>query len=67
MPSTSASDLQLEVLAPVGREVILETTTDLNTWVEERRFVGQGGGTPVRISLTPDPGQGARFWRVRRD
>jgi hypothetical protein len=55
----------LEVTAGDGAEVILETTTDLNAWSETQRVTGQGTGTPVRVTITPQAGVEARFWRVR--
>jgi hypothetical protein len=54
-----------QVTAGAGAEVILETTTDLNAWSETQRVTGQGTGTPVRVTITPQAGVEARFWRVR--
>ena len=51
---------------PAGQEVIVETTTDLNAWSEAQRVTGQGTGTPVKVTVTPQTGVEARFWRVRR-
>jgi hypothetical protein len=58
--------LMLEVLAPSGQELIVETTTDLRTWTEVTRVTGLGMGAPVKVPLTPAPGEPTRFWRVRR-
>jgi hypothetical protein len=65
-PPGADGKLALEVTAGAGAEVILETTTDLNAWSETQRVTGQGTGTPVRVTITPQAGVEARFWRVRR-
>jgi hypothetical protein len=64
-PPGADGKLALEVTAGAGAEVILETTTDLNAWSETQRVTGQGTGTPVRVTITPQAGVEARFWRVR--
>ncbi len=56
----------MEVVAGAGEEVIVETTTNLTAWTETQRVTGQGSGTPVRVTVTPQAGVEARFWRVRR-
>ncbi len=65
-PPGADGKLTLEVTAGAGQEVIVETTPDLNTWTEAQRVTGQGSGTPVRVTITPQAGVEARFWRVRR-
>ncbi len=65
-PPGADGKLTLEVTAGPGEEVIVETTTDLTAWTETQRVTGQGGGTPVRVTVTPQAGVEARFWRVRR-
>jgi hypothetical protein len=45
--------------------VALEATGDLNTWIESQRITGQGDTTPVKVTLNPDPGIQAKFWRLR--
>ena len=57
--------LTLEIRAPQGSTVALEATGDLNTWIESQRITGQGDGTPVKVTLNPDPGIQAKFWRLR--
>jgi len=57
--------LTLEIRAPQGATVALEATGDLNTWIEAQRITGQGDTAPVKITLNPDPGIQAKFWRVR--
>ena len=47
-PGPADRKLRLEIVAPVGVEVILETTTDLGNWTETQRVPGQGDGTPVQ-------------------
>ena len=65
-PPGADGKLALEIAAPTGVELIVETTTDLNAWTEAQRVTGQGSGTPVRVTITPQAGVEARFWRVRR-
>jgi hypothetical protein len=65
-PNPADGKLTLEIFAPVGTELIIETTTDLISWSEVQRVTGQGSGTPVQVLLTPEAGVDARFWRVRR-
>jgi hypothetical protein len=57
--------LAFDIEAGAGAAIVLETTTDLSSWTEDRRLAGQGPGKPVRVSVTPDPTARARFWRVR--
>jgi hypothetical protein len=65
-PPGADGQLTLEVTAGADQEVIVETTTDLNAWTEAQRVTGQGSGTPVKVTITPQTGVEARFWRVRR-
>jgi hypothetical protein len=55
----------LEIRAPVGVNLTLETTSDLNAWTEAQRLTGQGSGTPVKLRLQNDPNVQTKFWRVR--
>ena len=55
----------LEIRAPAGINLALEATSDLSTWTETQRFVGQGSGNPVKITLQTDPNVQAKFWRVK--
>jgi hypothetical protein len=57
--------LAFDIEAGAGVAIVLETTTDLTSWTEDRRLTGQGVGKPVRVTITPDPTTRARFWRVR--
>ena len=50
---------------PHGTTVAVETTSDLSTWTETQRITGQGAGSPVKITLQPDPNVQTKFWRVR--
>jgi hypothetical protein len=45
----------LEIRAPQGATVAVETTGDLSTWTETQRVMGQGGGTPVKLTLQAAP------------
>jgi hypothetical protein len=55
----------LEIRAPAGINLALETTSDLSAWTETQRIVGQGSGNPVTVTLKTDPNVQAKFWRVR--
>jgi len=55
----------LEIRAPAGVNLALETTSDLNSWTETQRITGQGSGNPVKITPQTDPNVQAKFWRVR--
>ena len=55
----------LEIRAPAGVNLALETTSDLNAWTETQRITGQGPGNPVKITLQTDPNVQSKFWRVR--
>jgi hypothetical protein len=66
IPSLSeGGPLAFDIEAGAGAAIVLETTTDLSSWTEDRRLAGQGAGKPVRVTITPDPTARARFWRVR--
>jgi hypothetical protein len=64
-PPAADGKLNLQVEAPVGAEVVLETTTDLSSWNVSQRSTGQGAGKPVTFPVMPENGTVARFWRVR--
>jgi hypothetical protein len=64
-PPAADGSLTFEIRAPQGATVALETTGDLNTWVESQRITGQGADSPVKITLQPDPNVQTKFWRVR--
>jgi hypothetical protein len=64
-PPAADGSLTLEIRAPQGASVALEATGDLNTWIESQRITGQGDTTPVKVTLNPDPGIQAKFWRLR--
>jgi hypothetical protein len=64
-PPSTDGKLNLQVEAPVGAEVVLETTTDLSGWSVSQRATGQGAGKPVTFPVVPENGTVARFWRVR--
>ena len=51
--------------APQGATVAVETTSDLSAWTETQRITGQGAGSPVKITLQPDPNVQTKFWRLR--
>ncbi len=64
-PPKADGSMTLEILASQGATVAVETTGDLNTWVETQRVTGQGNSTPVKVTLQADPNVQAKFWRVR--
>jgi hypothetical protein len=64
-PPKADGTLGLEIRAPQGSTVAVETTSDLSAWTETQRITGQGAGSPVKITLQPDPNVQAKFWRVR--
>jgi hypothetical protein len=64
-PPKADGSMTLEILATQGATVAVETTGDLNTWVEIQQVTGQGNSTPVKITLQTDPNVQAKFWRVR--
>jgi hypothetical protein len=64
-PPKADGSLGLEIRAPQGATVAVETTGDLSTWIESQRITGQGNATPVKVTLQADPNVQAKFWRVR--
>jgi hypothetical protein len=64
-PPAADGSLTLEIRAPQGATVAVETTCDLSAWTETQRITGQGAGSPVKITLQPDPNVQTKFWRVR--
>ena len=64
-PPKADGSMTLEILATQGATVAVETTSDLNTWVETQQVTGQGNSTPVKVTLQTDPNVQAKFWRVR--
>ena len=64
-PPKADGSFGLEIRAPAGVNLALETTSDLNAWTETQRLTGQGSGNPVKITLQTDPNVQAKFWRVR--
>jgi hypothetical protein len=64
-PPTGDGSFGLEILAPVGINLALEATFDLNAWTETQSIVGQGSVNPLKITLQTDPNVQAKFWRVR--
>jgi hypothetical protein len=57
--------LSLEVVGSEGLPMVLEASDDMTAWTETQRLTGQGTGTPVKVTLQPDPTVQAKFWRVR--
>jgi hypothetical protein len=55
----------LEVVGGEGLPMVLEGSVDMTAWTETQRLTGQGTGTPVKVTLQPDPNVQTKFWRVR--
>jgi hypothetical protein len=64
-PPKADGSLGLEIRAPAGATIAVETTSDLNAWTETQRVTAQGTGSPVKVTLQADPNVQAKFWRVR--
>ncbi len=64
--SVASGSVVLEMLAPMGTTLILETGTRLGDWTEFQRLPALGENTPVRVNLSINSSEEARFWRVRR-
>ena len=64
-PPKADGTLGLEIRAPAGATIAVETTSDLSSWTETQRIIGQGNSTPVKVTLQPDPNVQTKFWRVR--
>jgi hypothetical protein len=55
----------LEILASEGSAIVVESTGDLNTWVETQSVTGQGFGKAVVLTLQAHPEVPTKFWRAR--
>ena len=55
---------QLEVRAPEGVKIGLETSDFLNSWTEVQQISGKGLNVPVAVTVKPEATARARFWRV---
>ena len=55
----------LEIRASDGATVIVETSGDLLTWVEDRIVTGKGFSNPVLLTLQAHPEVPSKFWRAR--
>ena len=65
MGLNSDGRMELEARGPEGMKLNLEASDTLKTWAEVQSVTGQGSGTPVKVTLQPDPNVQAKFWRVR--
>ena len=63
--SMTGEDLLLDVEADAQTTLVLETTTDLMNWTEDRRLIGQGLGSKIRLHMTRDENSHTQFWRIR--
>ncbi|MEY4245665.1 MAG: hypothetical protein RLZZ245_3250 [Verrucomicrobiota bacterium] len=64
-PPKADGSFGLEIRAPAGANLTLETTSDLNAWTESQRLTGKGAGNPVKLILRTEPNIPTKFWRVR--
>jgi hypothetical protein len=55
---------QLEVRAPEGVKLALETSDSLKSWAEVQQISGKGLNVPVSMTVKPEVTAKARFWRV---
>jgi hypothetical protein len=55
----------IEVGAPIGINLIVETATDLAVWREIFRLKGLGTEQPILLPLATDSGTTNRFWRLK--
>jgi hypothetical protein len=61
---TADGTAQLEVRAPEGVEIGLETSDFLNSWTEVQQISGKGLNMPVSVTVKPEATARAQFWRV---
>ncbi len=61
---TADGKAQLEVRAPEGVQLMLETSDSLNSWAEIEEISGQGLNVPVAVTLKPEVTERAQFWRL---
>jgi hypothetical protein len=57
--------VELEVRAPVGVTVLLESSDSLVLWMEDQRIIGQGADQPILIGLKKNPASPFKFLRAR--
>jgi hypothetical protein len=55
---------QLEVRAPEGVKLALETSDSLKSWTEVQQISGKGLNVPVSMTVKPEVTAKAWFWRV---
>ena len=61
---TADGTAQLEVRAPEGVKIGLETSNFLNSWTEVQQISGKGLNVPVSVTVKLEVTAKARFWRV---
>jgi hypothetical protein len=57
--------VELEVRAPVGGTILLESSDSLVLWMEDQRVIGQGADQPILIGLKKNPASPFKFLRAR--
>jgi hypothetical protein len=57
--------VELEVRAPVGGTILLESSDSLVLWMEDQRVIGQGADQPILIGLKMNPASPFKFLRAR--
>jgi hypothetical protein len=58
-------NIGFDVFAADGLDVILDTSTDLETWFATAHLTGAGPHTPVQVTVRVDAGVPMGFWRLR--
>ena len=61
----SGNSVILEVYGTSGTPVIVESSSDLQTWAEAFRVTGKGSGNPERVSIVTSTGVPRLFWRAK--
>ena len=62
---TADGKAKLEMRAPAGVKLVLETSDSLNSWAELEQFIGQGPDRTITTAITTEKILTTRFWRVR--
>jgi len=63
----SGNSLVLEVFGTLGKQVIVESSSDLRSWAEAFRVTGKGLGNPERVSVVSNTGVPRVFWRAKEN
>ena len=64
-PTGQTGMFELQIRGSAGVDFVVETSENLIFWVVEKRIIGQGTNTPIRLSEPIDLNTSRRFWRVK--